>query len=402
MIKQLLFLFLFSTSFAFGQQISLSAQAQASVLTMGPGQSLFDSFGHSAIRLHDQALGIDVVYNYGVYDFSDPNFYAKFAMGKMRYLLDRKPTEPFLSNYVEDNRWIKEQILNLNTAEVQQLFEFLEDNLKPENRAYDYDFFYDNCATKIPELINKMVTGGIKIDSSFISTPKTHRSLVQENVHWNTWGSFGMDLGIGAVTDRIASPTEHLFLPNNVYLALAKTTRNNGPEPQNIVKASKDLFVNNPVAPKSDGLTSPLVVMGLLALFIVWITFRDAKKDQRSKWLDVAIAAVTGIIGIILLLLWFATDHSTTANNYNVLWAFPFSIFIVLQLRKSNPKLWVQGFLKFLLICMALLTMHWLIGIQAFAYALIPLLIALVIRYVYVLKYLKKHTLLPAVEDNGA
>ena len=160
---------------------------------MGPGKALYDSFGHSAIRIQDASLGIDVSYNYGVYDFSDPNFYAKFAKGQMRYVLDRRQTEGFLRNYIEDNRWVKEQILDLTPGEKQQLFAFLENNLKPENRAYNYDFFYDNCATKIPQIIDNTVPELI-IDSSFVEEPKTFRTLIQQNVHWNTWGSFGMDL----------------------------------------------------------------------------------------------------------------------------------------------------------------------------------------------------------------
>ncbi len=401
-MKQLLLTFLlavFVNTTCFAQTIALSEQAQASILTMGPGQSLFDSFGHSAIRLQDPTLNIDVVYNYGVYDFSDPNFYLKFAKGKMRYLLDRKSTSGFLANYIDNNRWVKEQILALTLSETQQLLEFLENNLKPENRAYNYDFFYDNCATKIPVVINKITSTGIKIDSSFIENPRSFRTLIQENVHWNTWGSFGMDIAIGSVTDQVATAEEHMFLPENVYLGLNNATRSAEKKDISLVKEDKVLFINNPVAPASDGLKSPLVVFGIFAAFILWISFRDAKKQKRSRWLDVSLALLTGVVGVFLLLLWFATDHSTTAYNYNLLWAFPFNIFIVLQLAKKAPKKWVGRYLRFLIILSILLTMHWIIGIQIFAKALIPLLIALVIRYLYVIKYLG---LLPAVEDNRA
>ncbi len=391
MIKKILFtLLLCCSALGTAQQINLSGQAKITVLTMGPGQELYDSFGHSALRVQDTPLGIDVVYNYGVYDFNDPQFYTKFAKGNMRYLLDRRPTEAFLRAYIEDNRWVKEQVLNLTQSEVQDLFNFLENNLKPENRAYNYDFFYDNCATKIPEVIGKVIPGGIQIDSTYIKEPKTFRTLIQENVHWNTWGSFGMDLGIGSVVDRNTTPKERLFLPENVFLAFKKSTRTSVNDSNLLVKETKDLFVNNPQAPKSNFIKSPLLVMILLGGFILFITYSDSKKQQRSRWLDVSLAVITGVIGIILLLLWFGTNHSTTAYNYNILWAFPFSIFIVLQLAKHEPKRWVQGFIKFLLIMLALLCMHWIIGVQGFAFALIPLLIALTIRYVYVLRFIKQ------------
>lgn len=399
MIKKILCLVVLFTSLANGQSINLSPTATVSVLTMGPGQSLYDSFGHSALRLRDQVMGIDVVYNYGVYDFSDPNFYTKFAKGNMRYLLDRKPTAQFLRNYVEYNRWVKEQVLALSPGEAQQLFEFLENNLKPENRAYNYDFFYDNCATKIPEVVGKVIAGGINFDPSYLEEQKTFRTLIQENVHWNTWGSFGMDIGIGSVTDKLATANEHMFLPENVYLALNKATRDEASGKTPMVKETKDLFINNPVTLKSDGLKSPLAVFGLLALIILVITFIDYKKQKRSRGLDAALALVTGIVGIILLLLWFATNHSTTVNNYNVLWAFPFNVFIIWQAFKRIPKKWFGRYLRFCLILLALLTLHWLIGVQVFAKALIPLLIALAVRYLYVIKYLGS---LPSIEDNGA
>ncbi|MEP2934967.1 MAG: DUF4105 domain-containing protein [Gilvibacter sp.] len=399
MIKKLLCLFLLYSGMVLGQEIELSPKATVSVLTMGPGQSLYDSFGHSAIRLRDQGLGIDVVYNYGVYDFTDPNFYTKFAKGNMSYLLDRKPTAHFLSNYIDYNRWVKEQLLALSPKEAQQLFEFLENNLKPENRAYNYDFFYDNCATKVPEVIGKVISGGIIIDPTYLDEQKTFRTLIQENVHWNTWGSFGMDIGIGSVTDKIATANEHMFLPENVFLAFQKATRDEASGGIPLVMETKDLFVNNPIPPRGEGLKSPLVLFGLLGILILFFTYRDYKKQERSRWLDVSLAIITGVVGIILLLLWFATDHSTTANNYNVLWAFPFNVFIVLQLLKKQPKKWLGRYMRFLIILLALLTLHWIIGVQVFAKALIPLLVALALRYIYVVKYLGS---LPSVEDNRA
>jgi hypothetical protein len=391
----LLFILIFCKP-SFAQQIPLSDAAEISVLTMGPGKDLYDSFGHTAIRLEDKVRGIDVTYNYGVYDFNDPNFYAKFAKGQMRYVLDRRRTEGFLINYIEANRWIKEQVLALTPQEKQAMFNFLENNLKPENRAYNYDFFYDNCATKIPQILQDIVPE-MTIDSSFVDAPQTFRTLIQQNVHWNTWGSFGMDLGIGSVVDRVAPIKDHMFLPEYVFKALEVSSRDGAP----MVAETKTLFENEPEESKRNFFSSPLFAFLILGLLILWITSRDSKNESRSRIFDAVLQVFLGLVGVIFLLLWFATDHYTTAYNYNLLWAFPLNILLAFQLGKKHPKRWVKGYLKFLLLMLVLMCMHWLVGVQVFPKALIPFLIALSLRYLYLTKAVERD-LLPAVEDDGA
>lgn len=391
----LLFILIFCKP-SFAQQIPLSDAAEISILTMGPGKDLYDSFGHTAIRLEDKVRGIDVTYNYGVYDFNDPNFYAKFAKGQMRYVLDRRRTEGFLRNYIEANRWIKEQVLALTPQEKQAIFNFLENNLKPENRAYNYDFFYDNCATKIPQILQDIVPE-MTIDSSFVTSPQTFRTLIQQNVHWNTWGSFGMDLGIGSVVDRVAPVKDHMFLPEYVFKALEVSNRDGAP----MVAETKTLFENEPEELKRNFFSSPLFAFLILGILILWITYRDYKNKSRSRIFDAVLQIFLGLVGVIFLLLWFATDHYTTAYNYNLLWAFPLNILLAFQLGKKHPKRWVKGYLKFLLLMLVLMCMHWLVGVQVFPKALIPFLIALALRYLYLTKA-EERDLLPAVEDNGA
>lgn len=391
----LLFILIFCKP-SFAQQIPLSDAAEISILTMGPGKDLYDSFGHTAIRLEDKVRGIDVTYNYGVYDFNDPNFYAKFAKGQMRYVLDRRRTEGFLRNYIEANRWIKEQVLALTPQEKQAMFNFLENNLKPENRAYNYDFFYDNCATKIPQILQDIVPE-MTIDSSFVTSPQTFRTLIQQNVHWNTWGSFGMDLGIGSVVDRVAPVKDHMFLPEYVFKALEVSNRDGAP----MVAETKTLFENEPEELKRNFFSSPLFAFLILGILILWITYRDYKNKSRSRIFDAVLQIFLGLVGVIFLLLWFATDHYTTAYNYNLLWAFPLNILLAFQLGKKHPKRWVKGYLKFLLLMLVLMCMHWLVGVQVFPKALIPFLIALALRYLYLTKA-EERDLLPAVEDNGA
>ena len=371
------------------QEITLSETAELSILTMGPGGDLNDSFGHSAFRVKDTIQNIDVVYNYGVYDFNTPNFYLKFAQGKLLYNLDRNNFTPFYNYYSKQNRWIKEQVLNLNPSEKQNLFNFLQNNLKPENRTYKYDFFFDNCATKIRDVMAIVLKDKISYQDGFQSNFYTFRELIQKNVDWNTWGSFGMDIAIGAVVDRKATYWEYQFLPEYVFKATDKAKLNRGQEDISLVKKTINLFINSPEENKSNFFTSPLFIMGLLAFIILGITYKDFKNKIRSRWLDISIYSITGIIGVLLLLLWFATDHYTTHNNYNLLWAFPLSLFFVLAISKKNPKPWLKRYVFFQILMLTLLSIHWITGIQVFTYGLIPLLIALLVRYLYLVFYFK-------------
>lgn len=380
---KLSFLLVLFTTLTFAFQFQLSPKAEVSVLTFGPGTSLNDAFGHNAFRIKDQ--GIDLVYGYGEYDFDAPNFYLKFARGKLNYLISRHRFSDIYRYYSSQNRSIAEQILNLTDQEKQKLFDFLENNYKPENRAYLYDFFYDNCATKIRDVAQKVTDQKIDYNLPEDFEQATFRELIHEHLNRNTWGSLGIDIALGSVIDRNATSYEYMYLPKYIYSFFEEAQFENG---INVIKSSSELYSSRTETTNSNILLSPLVILGLIALLIIYVTYKDYKSNARTRWVDSLIAMITGIIGLLLLFLWFGTDHSATANNYNLLWAFPFNILIVHQLRKQSPKKWIKGYLKFLIIMLVLLTMHWVIGVQVFAIGLIPLLLAIAFRYIYVVKTL--------------
>lgn len=383
----LLILVLLFASEVKAQQKQLSSQAEISVLTIGPGTSLNDSFGHNAFRIKDTLLGVDYTYNYGVFDFNTPNFYTKFARGKLNYRIEKNQYKNFINFYILQNRTVKEQVLNLSQFEKQTLSDFLVNNYKPENQYYLYDFFFDNCATKIRDVIPIILKEDINFNEPEVFTQKTFRRLIHDHVDRNSWGGFGIDIALGSVIDKKATPIEHMFLPKYIYLFFENATINSS---KPLVKQSNILF-ESIKKPKSDNfLTSPLFVFGIISLLILLITFFDYKNNKRSNWLDVLIFGFTGIVGVLILLLWFATDHSATAQNYNLLWAFALNIFVIPQLFKKEVKKWFIKYLKFLIIMLCLLTLHWIIGIEIFAIGLIPILIAFFIRYLYLTKYYQK------------
>ena len=388
MKKLFLILALFSVSITlFAQKITLSENAEISILTIGPGQQLYDSFGHSAFRIKDPTQNIDVVYNYGTYDFDTPNFYLKFAQGKLMYQLAFNNYTPFYNYYVRQNRWIKEQILNVSPSEKQAMFDFLLNNAKPENKDYKYDFLFDNCATRIRDVMVSILGDELIYTDDYITEEYTFRELIQKNVYWNSWGSFGMDVAIGAVVDRNATTWQYQFLPQYVFEGAANASITEGNTSHDLVKQTNVIFKSTKNEVSTNFLLSPLFTFSILGLLIIIITYRDFKKGTRSRYLDGILFFTTGIIGVLLLLLWVATDHSTTATNYNLLWAFPLSLLFVFEISKKNPKSWMRKYVFFKILLLALLCIHWITGVQVFAYGLIPLLLALAIRAIYLLKF---------------
>lgn len=364
----------------------LSQEAEISLLTIGQGPELYDSFGHTAVRVRDSKQGIDIVFNYGVFDFDTPNFYLKFAQGKLLYKLKISPFDNFLQNYIAQERKVTSQKLLQTAQERQELFNFLYENAKEENSKYLYDFLYDNCATRPANAINGIYKEDIF--ANYVPEIKglTHRQLIQKNVPWNTWGSFGMDIAIGSVTDRPITNKEYLFLPEYTMKALFMATIDGKP----LATPTKTMYepvIDNSY--KENVITSPLVVFGLLSLLVFYLTYRDQKNNAGITYVDKTILGITGIIGILLALLWFATDHSPTKWNYNVLWAFPFHILAAISLKKVANKKWLYPYMKLAIILLVLLGFHWVIGVQSYPIVILPLLIAIAWRYLYILKHLK-------------
>lgn len=378
-----LYLVLFFFSFVFTQAQNGYQQTEISILTIGPGTSLNDAFGHNGIRVKTPFS--DVVYDYGRFPFNDPNFYLNFARGKLLYSQGYSNTYSVIDFYRNQNRTIREQVLNLTTKEKQDMHAFLETNALPENKDYLYDFFYDNCATKIRDVAEEITNNNIHFDTPETLKESTFRGLIQQNLYWNSWGSLGIDIALGSIIDKQATPYEYMYLPKYIHLFFETATIKS--TDKKLVKKANTLYSKTEQKQQKYFFSSPIFIFSSLSLLILWITYSNYKKGKRSKWLDLSIFLVTGLIGVFILLLWFATDHTTTANNYNVLWAFPLNVFVIGQVLKTQPKTWFIKYTKLLIILLCLLVFHWTLGVQRFAFALIPLLIALVIRYIYLVNY---------------
>ncbi len=220
------YIFLHSFHTVKAQDFQLSDEAEISILTGSPGNELYAAFGHTAIHIKDTANGIDVLFNYGIFDFETPNFYMKFVQGKLLYQLAITDYEGLIALYKEGNRTLTEQYLLLDKKQKQEVFDFLVDNSKPENSAYKYDFFFDNCATRVRDVLNKVLGDKLKWDLSKFPPDKSFRDLINPYLVKMPWVDMGMDLILGMPTDRKANLQEYMFLPDYIHHGLINTKIN--------------------------------------------------------------------------------------------------------------------------------------------------------------------------------
>ena len=369
----------------FTQLQKLSPLSKASILTVGIGDDLASTFGHSAIRIKDPAIGLDIVYGYGTFDFYASNFYLKFARGKLNYTISKIPFSYFIEEYKQENRWVKEQSLDVRLAEKNQLFLFLENNYLPENRNYKYDFLYDNCATKIWDVLKKVYKNDLILDKNYLEKQYSFRELLSQHLQTNSWSSFGINLALGSVIDAKATPKEHMFLPIYVFDQLNYSRLNGKP----LVNRTTTLL-GSKQRKNSSFFFSPLFLLLVISICIIGTTFLNFKNKKRSNYLDFVLFLSTGTTGIVVLLLWLATEHTATAVNYNFLWVFPLNTILSFYLiRKKNIPKWINNYLFILLAFITLTIVLWVFKIQVFSPLIIPLLIAFAIRYIFLINYFR-------------
>ena len=360
----------------------LSEDAQISLMTCARGTALYSSFGHSAFRVQDPRLGIDLVYNYGTFDFSTPNFYLKFTQGKLMYQLDRRSFERFLFEYELEKRWVKQQILDLTKAQKQEFFVFLENNFLPENREYLYDYLFNNCSTITADVLKSLYGETLVFKGTHLENRYTFRELIRQNLSYNSWSSFGIDLALGSVIDRPATVREHMFLP---YYAMSQI-RNTEIEGRPLLKRERSVLDYQELSNSTPFFLSPVFWISLVMLVVLVYTYIDYRYMQRSRWIDFVLFVITGLIGVVALFLWFGTDHTAAEVNLNILWALPLNLVAAYPLLKNAYVTeWVGNYLYLVLTGMLAALLIWVLGVQSFTPVLIPLWIALLVRYAFLL-----------------
>jgi hypothetical protein len=353
---------------------------EVSLLTADPGTELYSSFGHSAIRMREMGPdgGRDLVFNFGTFDFDTPNFYGKFATGKLNYMLSVVNYDRFIVEYDYYKRGLREQVLDLNQEQKDFLLQHLDAQYAPERRFYKYDFFYNNCATKIRDAFD-ISMGEQLVWSDSVAEEKTFRNLIDEFVLPLPWADFGIDLALGAVIDRPATELEKQFLPTYMEEAFANATILENGVSRPLVKQSR-VLLEYPKENTQHSLLNPSMVFWLLTLVFAALTLYGFKKGKLMKGLDVALFGTVGILGLVVAFLWFFTDHTATLWNWNILWAFPGHLVLVWGLVARPNATWISSYLLFAMGATVMVLLIWMFGLQSFSPALIPILLLLLLR----------------------
>ncbi len=372
----------------FAQQ--LSDESKIGILTIGPYQpELYSAFGHSAIRVVDPVNRIDWIFHYGVFDFNQKNFYTNFALGHMIYKIGSAKYAPYLAYYLEEDRHLRMQYLNLNLTEKQALFNSLLHNYRPENRNYLYNYVFDNCATRIRDVIGHATPAGIDLNESYVEKGKTIRDLMDDYLSEQPWGDFLIDLGLGMQIDREATSLEYMFLPDYIFRAFdgAEIIK---PDGENRSLVAETVVINQPAPKTSDtGFLTPFNFFTLLFFVVGFLTHLDLKKERRTSWLDALLFGVTGFVGCWLLFLWFGTAH-LSKYNLNLLWAIPLHLPAIALIGKHK---WLPLLRKYLLYTgyfYILLFVVWAVLPQPLHMSLVPYVLTLMLRTFFIAYFLKR------------
>ncbi len=324
------FLFALTASFilhpsSFSQ--SLSPSARVSLLTVGPGEDLYSVFGHTAIRVNDPARNMDVTFGWGGFRYED-NFYVKFLRGTLPYYIDAYDMYTFLYAYQVENRTVREQVLNLSPAQKQQLLTVLQTNMLPENRTYQYKFFYDNCATRPRDKLTEACGDSLTIPSRSRMTGKSYRNWMNDYLDKSVkpWAKLGMNLAIGQPADVQTDGWHAMYLPDQVHDQLARATLKQATgQTAPLILSDQTLFeARKTFRQQLPFIFDPNVVFALLAVAVTVFTIRRyVVPGKVDRWLDRLLFGISGFWGWFLFLLWVATDHGVTAWNPTLLYLMP-------------------------------------------------------------------------------
>ncbi len=311
----------------------LSHESYISMLTCGTGEELYAYFGHSALRVVDEKYGIDRVYNYGTFDFDTPNFYGRFLTGTPEYMLSVSSFPYFYAEYVSENRSIREQVLNLNPEEKQLLYELLEINYLPENRYYRYDFLFDNCSSRIRDIVFKATAKRFVFEEPEESL-KSFRQLLQPYIIHSSWLSLGINLLLAGGTDEKAGFAEYMFLPDEMERLFRYYQNHEG---QSLVATERIIYQNQPDKHTEPVLTAELLMALILAAALI-LTWFFRTNGWAWNLFDSILYMVTGSAGIIMIFLWFFSEYTVTNANLNLSWAFPLNILLAVFIWFKKPQ----------------------------------------------------------------
>ncbi len=333
---------------------------------------MYSLFGHTALRIQDSTHQTDWVYNYGNFDFNDPDFYSKFVKGKLDYFLSVEDLPSFLYEYQVTHRNVMEQLLLINDASKRAIKKALDSNLVGKNRYYKYDFLYDNCTTRIRDILENHA--GLTVNKQLASTGTSFRDMIHAYLDRGgmAWTKLGMDLLLGRPTDKKVSIQESLFLPDYLLKGIDSSTN---------LPSHKSILDMQGYGEDRKSINWPLWVLSVLAALLLLLSYLPNKQAVIiTRISDFILLLLTGLLGCLLLFTWFGTDHGSFAQNYNLLWALPTQAIAAFLIGKKQR--WLTSYFLVCSIIYGGLLAAWFWLPQHLNPALIPITLLLFVKSV--------------------
>ena len=315
------------------QSMTNPDRIQISLLTCSPGKEVWAQYGHTAIRYYDKESGEDLAINYGIFSLDQTYFIPRFVLGMTDYRMGVQPMDMFLAQYSYEGRGVVEQVLNLSAEDKEVIYKALQENMKPENVVYRYNYFFDNCTTRARDMLVNHLHGKVVYPPA--EEDATFRSMIHK---WNNkyeWTQFGEDLLLGVNADRKTTKSEQQFLPENLRSDFDKARYNGKP----LVKETNVLLdaeteVAEPVFP-----LSPLSVALIFAVIsLVMMLFSYRRQQVYWAW-DLALMLTSGLMGIIFFVMIFS-QHPCVSLNFILLFFNPLPLFFLYSTIKKKKVIW--------------------------------------------------------------
>ena len=372
------------TATAQAQKENTPDSIRISLLTCASGGEIYSLFGHTAIRYENFTRGIDAVFNYGMFNFNAPNFILRFALGETDYQLGASNYERFAAEYQYLGRDVWQQTLNLSRKEKELLIRLLEENYRPENRVYRYNFFYDNCATRPRDQIERAIDGTLEYADNMTdyNTGVTFRDLLHKYSEGHLWSRFGMDLCMGSKADKPINRRLMMFVPFYVqdYFNTAQIVDKAG-QTRPLVSSEEKIVVTGktPADFQSGGIT-PMQSALLLFIIVTAATIYGLRKGKTLWGIDLILFFTAGIAGCILAFLVLFSQHPAVSPNYLLFVFHPFHLLCLPCMLNRVRKKRLSRYMLANFIVLTFFICLWAIIPQRIDLAVLPLALCLLIR----------------------
>lgn len=295
-----------------------------SILTCSPGEEIYSLFGHTAIRYKDTKIGTDIVFNYGIFSFSSPNFIWRFIKGETDYMLGITSFKSFCEEYYERNSPVFEQKLNLTEEETRQLLAVLLDDYKPENRVYRYNFFYNNCTTRAKDRVAGIFEKGINYRKEMPEL--SFRDIIHQFTKDYEWSELGIDLCIASPADKKITKEEMMFAPFYYKDLLENAYIEDSCKP---LAQKAELIVNPTGTTTKNNYPSPLACFVMLWIITAAICIIERKTNKTFWGYDIILFGGTGISGLIIAFLALFSTHPAVSQNYLLFFMHPVHLIVL-------------------------------------------------------------------------